>query len=148
MERNMTYPWESELAALADQPDVEAAAAINVMTTVIRRPVPRADIKRYIYVAGIWYRIKVASEADATPQQVKAVLVSAMAYLNDQDFQTYDVDAADGATMLAALVATGVVTQAEVAAVTAMANVTVPKYTPPAQPGEVHAVRAALEAQQ
>ena len=138
----MAYPWESELPALAALSDEDAAAAINALTVVARRPVPREQLKKYIYLNGIWYAMQKAANDAATPEQAKAVLQSGLAYLSDPDFTTYDMDDPQGAAMISQLVAIGVCSQDQAAAVNAMANVTTPKYPNGATPAEVKAARA------
>ena len=130
----MSYAWESELPALAALDDVAAAEAISAMTVTARELVPLWQIKVAGLQAGWWLAVKAAVATNAAA----AVWFE---YYDDPRFENIDMDLVTTQTVLGGLVASNLVTQAQADAVSAMADVTKPKYDH-CWPGEVFTARA------
>jgi len=124
--------WTDELPALAALTDQQAADAINAMTTIVRARVPRVDIMDYLI-----------SNNKLVPIVLDTAHASAATFrffANSPDYGTIDVDAPAFQSVATVLIADGLATAADAAAISALANRTVPKY-PPVGPGMVATAR-------
>jgi hypothetical protein len=113
--------------ALTDQ---EAADALNAETIVVRQLVPLWQIEKHAIENGYRLAIEAAAakwvaEPSADQQaanQVYGAAKIALSYLANSRFENLDFDLDSTKAMLAALVAGGIVTQANADALDAMAN--------------------------
>ena len=110
-----------QYAGLSDQ---AAAGAINAKTVVVRRPVELWKVKQLLIEQGIWASLKIAVRKTDTPDAVYGLCVSVIDWIDDPSgkVQTVDVDLLSVQSMLAGLVQVGTGTQANVAALLALAN--------------------------
>jgi hypothetical protein len=104
--------------------DQQAADAINAKTVIVRRPVELWRVKQLLIEQGIWGSLKVAVRKSDTPDAVYGLCVSVIDWIDDPSgkVKTVDVDLPSVQSMLAGLVQIGIGTQADVAALLALAN--------------------------
>ncbi len=104
--------------------DQAAADAVNAKTVIVRRPVELWRVKQLLIEQGIWGSLKVAVRKSDTPDAVYGLCVSVIDWIDDPSgkVKTVDVDLPSVQSMLAGLVQIGIGTQADVAALLALAN--------------------------
>lgn len=118
----MGYPWENELPALASLDDQAAADAINAMRVTARRLVPLWEISRLGREAGWWLPSKAAA-------QTNPFAATFHDYYADTRFDNIDMDLPATQYVLGQMVAGGILTKDQAAAIDALANVPdCPKY--------------------
>lgn len=110
-----------EYAELSDQ---QAADVINAKTVDVVVRVENAEIKRQAIMAGIWQGI-IAGQRDAN-QQKAGLCISVIEWLNDTRMPRTDMDLPAVQTMLAGLVAFGLMTQEQATAIDALKNQSIP----------------------
>ena len=107
-----------EYTSLTDQ---AAADAVNQKTLMVRKPIPVADIKAYAIQQGFYADIEEAcQDADATKRKL---CKNVRAWVDDAagKLLTIDCDSGTASTMLAGLVAYGLITSMQAGAIDAMA---------------------------
>lgn len=109
-----------EYASLSDQ---QAADAINAKTADIVVRVENSEIKRQAIMAGIWPGI-IAGQRDANPQKA-GLCIGVIEWLNDTRMPRTDMDLPAVQTMLAGLVAFGLMTQDKATAIDSLKNQTI-----------------------
>jgi hypothetical protein len=131
----------NELATMANLSDVAAAAALSAMTNTVRRPPERWRVKDFIYANGIYAALLAAQRTAQQP--LLGVIETTLAVLDDRDYLHLDVDNAAMTASFAALKQAGILTDAQIAAILALAEVVEQKYGFISS-NEVAAARAAL----
>lgn len=106
-----------EYSVLSDQ---QAADAINAKTVDVVVRVENSEIKRQAIMAGIWPGI-IAGQRDANPQKA-GLCIGVIEWLNDTRMPRTDMDLSAVQTMLAGLVAFGLMTQEQATAIDALKN--------------------------
>jgi len=106
-------------AGLSDQ---EAADAINALTEPVTL-VPRWQIKSYLYGQGVYGTMTAYLDSTEIPANLRGLIRTALAYLNDPDFENLDLGLADVQTMLGMLVSAGLLTTVQLAEIKAMQSV-------------------------
>ncbi len=114
---------EPQYAGLSDQ---LLADAINGLRVSVRRPVPTWAIRQAAIEGGYWVSLLDARESSTAA--VRALAISVLAWIDDQSgtIQTVDLDRPAVVAMRAALVQAGIVTQQQVEALSALADVSIP----------------------
>ena len=106
-----------QYAGLTDQ---QAAGAINAKTVNVEQTVAIHKLKEYAIVNGIWPKLK-AGQASSN-QQVAALCVSVLDWVDDPRISTLDVNKPEVQAMLDGLVAAGIMTANNKAEVIAMGS--------------------------
>jgi len=89
---------------------------------MVRRPVAAADIQYHAALTGVWAKITVARENDATPAEVKGVCITFLDWIKSG--RAIDFDMSEVQQMLGGLILSGLVTQEQADALNATANTT------------------------
>ncbi len=116
------------LAAELQQPqyagmtDAEIMAALNEVGAVTRRAVPLASLLATAALNGSYAAVKAAAESEAAPAQVRGVCASVLVLLSGV-FQEINLDDPRVQASLGALAQSGVLTQAQMAEIDALADV-------------------------
>lgn len=119
-----TLRGELEKPEYAELSDQQAADVINAKTVDVVVRVENAEIKRQAIMAGIWPGI-IAGQRDAN-QQKAGLCISVIEWLNDTRMPRTDMDLPAVQTMLAGLVAFGLMTQEQATAIDALKNQSIP----------------------
>lgn len=99
----------------------EAAASMNAVDIPVRKLVPLWNVKKTAIESGCWLTIKAAAVSHVSPG-VQGAATVALDYINDQRFENLDMDLTSTQEMLGALVAGGVLTQAQADTLDALAD--------------------------
>jgi hypothetical protein len=134
----MSYPWKSELPALSELSDQEAADAINALTIEVLEPITSAELLAWSAVAGRFAKLDAATESENA--DVRS-LANAAKLLLMRDGTVLDLSLSDRAAMVDALVSVGVLTVEDKASLYGLATVTRAKY-PRVREGEIQMARA------
>ncbi len=108
----------------ASMSDQEAADAINAKTVSVVVRVENSEIKRRAIMAGIWPGI-IAAQRDTNPQKA-GLCIGVIEWLNDQRMPRTDMDLPEVQSMLAGLVAFGLMTQEQATGIDSLKNQTIP----------------------
>lgn len=100
-----------------------AADAVNAKTVTVRQPVPTWRVRQAAIEGGYWAALVQARDVTETA----ALAINVLAWIDDQSgtIQAVDLDSAAAQYMVAALVAAGLVSQAQAAALSALGDHTV-----------------------
>lgn len=109
-----------EYASLTDQ---QAADAVNAKTVAVRAQVPNWRMKQHAILGGYWPLVK-AGQLDSDPQKA-GLCLSVIDWIDDPKISNTDMDLAGVQTMIAGLVAFGLITQSQANELDALANATV-----------------------
>ena len=114
---------EPQYRGLADQ---LIADAVNGLRVSVRRPVPTWLVRQTAIEGGYWPAIVEARES--TTPAVRGLAITVLAWIDDQSgtIQSVDMDRPAVVQMRAALVAAGIVTQAQAEALSALADTSIP----------------------
>ena len=114
---------EPQYASLSDQ---LVADAVNGLRVTVRRPVPTWLVRQTAIEAGYWPALIEARES--TTPAIRALAITVLAWIDDQSgtIQTVDMDRPAVVNMRAALVAAGIVTQAQADALSSLADASIP----------------------
>lgn len=106
--------------------DAAAADAINAKRVSVRRPVPTWLVRQTAIEGGYWPALVEARES--TTPAIRSLAITVLAWIDDQSgtIQTVDLDRPSVGQMRAALVAAGLVTQAQADALNALAEAVIP----------------------
>lgn len=116
------------LAAELQQPqyagmtDAEIMAALNEVGAVTRRAVPLASLLAATALNGAYAAVKATAESEAAPAQVRGVCASVLVLMSGV-FQKINLDDPRVQASLGALAQSGVLTQAQMAEIDALADV-------------------------
>ena len=112
---------DPEAAELFAKPDDEGCAArCRAIAPPLRRPIAAEVLRRATQATGVWGKMRLAAQRDATPDQLRAVLITFIDRMRQNEDLNFDEPAVR--QMAAGLVAAGVVTQQQVDEIDAMAN--------------------------
>ena len=106
-----------EYAGLSDQ---AAADAINAKTVTVQQTVQIHKVKEYAIINGIWPKLK-AGQANSN-QQVAALCISVLDWVDDPRISTLDVNKPEVQSMLDGLVTAGIMSAGNKADVVAMGS--------------------------
>ena len=109
------------IADKADLTDAEVCEWLHTPSVAARQLVPRWRIKDLLYRHGAW-PLLLAAQANAN-SQIAGVAITAIAYLNDADFENLDLDLPEIGGMFDALQSAGVLDEAGRAELEALADV-------------------------
>lgn len=115
------------LAAELQQPqyagmtDAEIMAALNEVGAVTRRAVPLASLLAATALNGAYAAVKATAESEAAPAQVRGVCASVLVLMSGV-FQKINLDDPRVQASLGALAQSGVLTQAQMAEIDALAD--------------------------
>lgn len=125
MDALATELQKPEYASLSDQ---AAADMINAKMVSKRELVPTWLVKQHGIENGYYAAIKIASCDTTIPVQVRGLCISVLAWIDDQagKIQSLDMDLASTHAMVAGLIGSGIVTQAQADSLNQLANGTVP----------------------
>jgi hypothetical protein len=115
---------ESDAEALAHflaSRDQLCAERCSAIAPTIRVPVPAADIQYDASVNGVWAKITIARESSATPDEIKGICITFLDWIKSGRPIIFDMPEVQ--TMLAGLVAVGLVTQQQATDMDAQATV-------------------------
>jgi hypothetical protein len=114
---------EPQFAGMADQ---AIADMLNARRVIVRRPVPTWLVRQYAIEQGFWPSLIEAR--DSGDSQVKRLAITVLAWIDDQSgtIQTVDMDRPAVVQMLAALTASGITTQEQADALSALGDVLIP----------------------
>ena len=98
------------IADKAELTDAEVCEWLHTPSVAARQLVPRWKIKDMLYRHGAW-PLLLAAQGNATPQ-IAGVAITAIAYLNDADFENLDLDLPEIGGMFDALQSAGVLDEA------------------------------------
>ena len=112
---------EEASAHFAASRDRLCAARCSVIAPTIRVPVSSADIQYSAAINGVWAKITIAREAETTPQEIKGICITFLDWIKSG--RPIDFDMPEVQTMLAGLVAVGLVTQQQATDMDAQATV-------------------------
>ena len=114
---------EPRYAGLSDQ---LLADAVNGLRVSVRRPVPTWMVRQAAIEAGYWPSLVEARES--TTPAIRALAITVLAWIDDQSgtIQSVDMDRPAVVGMRATLVASGIVTQAQADALSALADASIP----------------------
>lgn len=114
---------EPQYQGMADQ---LLADAVNGLRVSVRRPVPTWLVRQAAIEAGYWPSLVEARES--TTPQLRALAITVLAWIDDQSgtIQSVDMDRPAVVAMRAALVQSGIVTQAQADALSALADASIP----------------------
>jgi hypothetical protein len=112
--------------AYAGLTDQQVADAVNAKTVAVRRPVPTWAVRQAAIEGGFWASIIEAR--DSSVDAVCRLAVNVLAWIDDQSgtVQTVDMDRPSVVAMRAALVASGICTQAQADTLNSLADATIP----------------------
>ena len=113
---------ELQQPAYAGMSDGEIAAALNAVSASTRRAVPLAALLATAALNGSYAAVKAAAESEAAPAQVRGVCASVLVLLSGV-FQKVNLDDPRVQTNWGALTQAGVLTQAQMAEIDALADV-------------------------
>lgn len=102
--------------------DDEIMAALNEVGAVTRRAVPLASLLAATALNGAYAAVKVTAESEAAPAQVRGVCASVLVLMSGV-FQKINLDDPRVQASLGALAQSGVLTQAQMAEIDALADV-------------------------
>jgi len=110
-----------EYAGLSDQ---SAADMINAKMVSKRELVPTWLVKQHAIENGYYAAIKIASYDTTIPVQVRGLCISVLAWIDDQagKIQSLDMDLASTHAMVAGLIASGILTQAQATSLDQLAD--------------------------
>jgi len=109
-----------EYASMTDQ---QAADAVNAKTVAVRVLVPNWQMKQHAILGGYWPLVK-AGQLDSDPQKA-GLCLSVIDWIDDPKISNTDMDLAGVQTMIAGLVAFGLITQSQANELDALADSTV-----------------------
>lgn len=114
---------EPQYRGLSDQ---LLADAVNGLRVTVRRPVPTWLVRQAAIENGYWPALVEARES--TTPAIRGLAITVLAWIDDQSgvIQTVDMDRPAVVQMRAALVAAGIVTQAQADALSALADAVIP----------------------
>lgn len=114
---------EPQYAGLSDQ---LVADAVNGLRVSVRRPVPTWLVRQTAIEGGYWPSLIEARES--TTPAVRGLAITVLAWIDDQSgtIQSVDMDRPAVVGMRSALVAAGIVTQAQADALSALADASIP----------------------
>ena len=113
---------DAEAAAhFAASRDQLCAERCSVIAPAIRVPVPAADIQYDASVNGVWANITLARESADTPLQIKGICLTFLDWIKSG--RPIDFDMPEVQTMLAGLLAAGLVTSQQAIDMDAQATV-------------------------
>ena len=117
---------EIALPAYAGMSDQQIADTVNAKTVSVRRPVPTWLVRQTAIEGGYWPLLVEARES--TTPAVRALAITVLAWVDDQSgtIQSVDMDRPAVVGMRAALVQAGICSQAEAAALSALADASIP----------------------
>lgn len=118
----ITLATEIQQPAYAGMSDGEIAAALNAVSASTRRAVPLAALLATAALNGSYAAVKAAAESEAAPAQVRGVCASVLVLLSGV-FQEVNLDDPRVQASLGALAQSGVLTQAQMAEIDALADV-------------------------
>jgi hypothetical protein len=110
-----------EYASLSDQ---AAADVINAKMVSKRELVPTWLVKQHAIENGYYAAIKIASCDTTIPVQVRGLCISVLAWIDDQagKIQSLDMDLSSTQAMVAGLIASGILTQAQATSLDQLAD--------------------------
>lgn len=110
-----------EYAGMTDQ---QIADAVNAKTVSVRQLVPTWLVKQHGIENGYYAKIKIASCDTTIPVQVRGLCISVLAWIDDQagKIQSLDMDLASTHAMVAGLIASGILTQAQATSLDQLAD--------------------------
>lgn len=116
--QELSHPFYASLT------DEQAAAAVNAKTVAVRRPVPCWRVRQAAIEGGFWASLVQAREVP----QTATLAINVLAWIDDQSgtIQTVDMDSAAAGQMMASLVQSGILTQTQADALSALANAVIP----------------------
>ena len=124
---------EALIAALSDPlfaglSDQEAADTLNSRRVTVRRPVPQTAIKQHAALSGFYATVRLASLDSSTSVEVRRHAINALAWVDDAtgNMPPIDLDAEEGRALLSNLVACGLLTDSQAAALAALADNVIP----------------------
>jgi hypothetical protein len=100
--------------------DQKCAEQINVIAPPKRELVAAADLQYFAAIHGIWARLRLAIESGTTPDLIKGVCITFVDWVDAG--RPIDLDHPQVATMLGALVQSGLVTAEQQTGLMALAN--------------------------
>jgi hypothetical protein len=121
MDALATELQKPEYASLSDQ---AAADMINAKMVSKRELVPTWLVKQHGIENGYYAAIKIASCDTTIPVQVRGLCISVLAWIDDQagKIQSLDMDLASTHAMVAGLIASGILTQAQATSLDQLAD--------------------------
>lgn len=105
----------------AGMTDAEIMAALNEVGAVTRRAVPLASLLAATALNGAYAAVKATAESEAAPAQVRGVCASVLVLMSGV-FQKINLDDPRVQASLGALAQSGVLTQAQMAEIDALAD--------------------------
>lgn len=112
-----TDPLGRGYAEMSDQQAADSLNAVDRVRNKTPHKAPLWAIKQLCLESGVWFALKAAAAA-ASP--IQAAAATAVELVEDRRFENLDLDNESAQAMLAALVAGGVATQAQVDAIYAL----------------------------
>jgi hypothetical protein len=121
MDALATELQKPEYASLSDQ---AAADMINAKMVSKRELVPTWLVKQHAIENGYYAYIKLASENTQIPVEVRGLCISVLAWIDDQagKILNLDMDLPSTQIMVAGLIASGIVTQAQATSLDQLAD--------------------------
>jgi hypothetical protein len=108
----------TQLFAAAE--DQRCAERVNAIAPLKRDLVPAADLQYFAAINGIWAKLRLAIESTSTPDLIKGVCITFVDWVDAG--RPIDLDHPQVATMLGALVQSGLVTVEQQTGLMALAN--------------------------
>lgn len=108
----------AQLFAAAE--DQRCAERVTAIAPPKRDLVPAADLQYFAAINGIWAKLRLAIQSTSTPDLIKGVCITFVDWV--EAGRPIDLDHPQVATMLAALVQSGLVTAEQQTALMALAN--------------------------
>jgi hypothetical protein len=110
-----------EYTGLTDQ---QVANAVNAKTVAVRQLVPTWLVKQHAIENGYYAYIKLASENTQIPVEVRGLCISVLAWIDDQagKILNLDMDLPSTQIMVAGLIASGIMTQAQATSLSQLAD--------------------------
>lgn len=118
----ITLATEIQQPAYAGMSDAEIAAALNEVSAATRRAVPLASLLATAALNGAYAAVKATAESEVAPAQVRGVCASVLVLLSGV-FTEINLDDPRVQASLGALAQSGVLTQAQMAEIDALADV-------------------------
>lgn len=100
---------------------VVCAARCGEIAPTLRQPVDGGLVQKIASMNGVWAKITLARESTETPSQIKGICITFLDWVR-KDWRI-DFDLPEVQAMLGGLIQSGLVTEQEVAALDAAANV-------------------------
>jgi len=110
-----------EYAGMTDQ---QIADAVNAKTVSVRQLVPTWLVKQHAIENGYYATIKIYSCDSTIPVAVRGLCISVLAWIDDQagKIESLDMDLASTHAMVAGLIASGIINQAQATSLDQLAD--------------------------